>query len=141
MGWYNEVDYYYEQMEKAENGEEDEEEDDGEEPEAAEWCEELVQEDAAVDIYDCGGYEAEEEENNDDDFAAKYDWYNFELTADQAEGIGAVCSIYTAVAAYDDAGEYSGYTPYTVYNGENGALFNYERGSTESESSGMSGGA
>jgi len=140
--WYNEVDYYYEQMEAAENGEEEEEEeeDDGEEPEAAEWCQELVQDDAAVDVYDCGGYEAEEEENNDDDLAAKYDWYNFELTADQAEEIGAVCSFYTAVPAYDDASEYSGYTPYTVYNGDNGALFNYERGNNDGNS-GMSGGA
>jgi len=140
--WYNEVDYYYEQMENAENGEEDEEEeeDDEEEPEAAEWCEELVQEDDAVDIYDCGGYEAEEEDN-DDDYAAKYDWYRFELTADQAEEIGAVCSIYTtAAAANDDAAEYSGYTPYTVYNGDNGALFNYERGNAEA-SEGLSGGA
>merc|ERR1712238_538801 len=63
--WYNEVDYYYEQMEAAENGddEEEEEEDDEEEeeePEAAEWCQELVQEDVAVDVADCGGYEAEE---------------------------------------------------------------------------------
>merc|ERR1712107_588527 len=47
-----------------------EEDDDDEEPEAAEWCENLVQDDIAVDINDCGGYEAEEEENNDDDYAA-----------------------------------------------------------------------
>merc|ERR1712176_1134026 len=38
--WYNQVDYYYEQMEKAQNGEEEEEEEEDEEeeePEAAEW--------------------------------------------------------------------------------------------------------
>merc|ERR1711957_681480 len=61
--WYNEVDYYYEQMENAQNGEEEEEEeeeeDDGEEPEAAEWCQELVDDDAAVDLATCGNYEAD----------------------------------------------------------------------------------
>jgi len=143
--WYNEVDYYYEQMENADNDdEEEEEEDDGEEPEAAEWCQELVQEDIAVDIADCGNYEAEEEDNEDDDYADKYDWYQFELTADQSDEIGAVCTFYTtAFEANDDAvaGDgYSYYTPHTVYNDENGNLFNYERGSAD-ESSGMSGGA
>merc|ERR1711957_710371 len=86
--WYNEVDYYYEQMEAAENGEEEEEE----EEEAAEWCQELVQEDVAVDIDDCGGYEAEEAEDSDDDYAAKYDWFKSELTQEQSEAIGAVCT-------------------------------------------------
>merc|ERR1712029_67050 len=49
----------------------------------------------------------------------------------------------TAFEANDDAvaGDgYSYYTPHTVYNDENGNLFNYERGNAD-ESSGMSGGA
>jgi len=142
--WYNEVDYYYEQMEAAENGEEEEEEeeeDDGEAPEAAEWCQELVQEDVAVDIDDCGGYEAEEAEDSDDDYAAKYDWFKSELTQEQSEAIGAVCTVYTSEASNDDAagGSSSGYTPHTVYNGENGSLFNYDKAS--SGNGGMSGGA
>jgi len=142
--WYNEVDYYYEQMEAAENGEEEEEEeeeDDGEAPEAAEWCQELVQEDVAVDIDDCGGYEAEEAEDSDDDYAAKYDWFKSELTAEQSEAIGAVCTVYTSEASNDDAdgSSSSGYTPHTVYNGENGSLFNYDKAS--SGNGGMSGGA
>lgn len=140
--WYNEVDYYYEQMEAAENGEEEEEEEeeDNGDPEAAEWCQELVQEDVAVDIYNCGGYEGNDGENKDDDFAAQYKWYNFELQAEEADEIGAVCTVYTTVPSYDDAGAFSGYTPHTVYNGENGSLFNYERGNSN-DSEGMSGGA
>lgn len=145
--WYNEVDYYYEQMEAAENGEEEEEEEeDEEEPQAAEWCQEIVQEDAAVDIYDCSGYAAEEEEENDDDYVANYNWYTFELYANQADEIGAVCTVYnTEEQAYegDDAyvqnGKSSGYTPHTVYNGENEGLFNYEKASEQSQ--GMSSGA
>jgi len=147
--WYNQVDYYYEQMEAAENNDDDaaedddeEEDEDEEEPEAAEWCQDIVQEDIAVDINDCGGYEADDEDddenNGDDDYAAVYDWYRFELTADQSEDIGAVCTVYQtsfgaaanddAAAAADDGEEYDGYTPHTVYNGDNGGLFNYERG-------------
>jgi hypothetical protein len=144
--WYNEVDYYYEQMEAAENGEEEEEEeDDGEEPEAAEWCQEIVQEDAAVDMYDCGGYEDEDEGNNDDDFVATYNWYSFELYAEQADEIGAVCTVYNTEEeehnddAYVANGKSSGYTPHTVYNNENGGLFNYEKATEQSQ--GMSGGA
>jgi len=142
--WYNEVDYYYEQMEAAENGEEEEEEeeDDGEEPEAAEWCQELIQEDAAVDVYDCGGYEMEEEENDgDDDYASKYEWYQFEISQEQSDEIGAVCTVYTTAPANDDAAANGGYyTPHTVYNGDNGNLFNYERGNSKN-SNGMSGSA
>merc|ERR1711935_765965 len=65
--WYNEVDYYYEQMEQAQNGEEEGEQDDNEEEEeleAAEWCQDLIDEDSAVDLYDCD-YEAEEEQEDE----------------------------------------------------------------------------
>jgi len=146
--WYNEVDYYYEQMEKAQNGEEEEEEaeEDEEEPEAAEWCQELVQEDAAVDLYDCGGYEAAEENDDQegDDYVNNYDWYSFELTEEQVDDMGASCAVYTGMitaanAEYDDKkGEYSKYKPHTTYNGNNAGLFNYDKASSES---GMSGGA
>jgi hypothetical protein len=135
--WYNEVDYYYEQMEKAQNGEEEEEEeeDDGEAPEAAEWCQELVQEDTAVDLYDCGAYEQEEEQNDDangDDYVANYDWYSFELTEEQEDDIQAVCAVYTGMIAAANAevdentGGYSYYTPRTTFNPEHENLFNYE---------------
>merc|ERR1711957_834360 len=140
-----EVVWYNEQMEAAENGDDDEEEEEDddeeeEEPEAAEWCQELVQEDVAVDIADCGGYEAEEAEEGDDDYAAQYDWYVFELTADQYEDIGAVCTVYsTEGQANDDANAEDGYTSHTVYNGENAGLFNYDKASSGGD--GMSGGA
>jgi len=145
--WYNEVDYYYEQMEAAENGddeaeEEDEDEEEEEEPEAAEWCQELVQEDVAVDVADCGGYEAEEEEEGDDDYAAQYDWYVFDLTANQYEDIGAVCLVYsTEGQVTDDDGNAGngGYVSNTVYNGDNEGLFNYDKASASG--GGMSGGA
>merc|ERR1711966_223085 len=106
--WYNEVDYYYEQMEAAENGEE----------------------------------EVEEEENDgDDDYASKYEWYQFEISQEQSDEIGAVCTVYTTAPANDDAAANGGYyTPHTVYNGDNGNLFNYERGNSKN-SNGMSGSA
>ena len=135
--WYNEVDYYYEQMEKAQNAEEEEEEeDDGEEPEAAEWCQELVQEDEAVDLYDCGNYaqeEQEEEQQNDDNYVS-YDWYTYELTEQQKDEIGAVCAVYTGMIAAanaesDNNGGYSTYKPHTTYNPEHENLFNYNTGS------------
>jgi len=141
--WYNEVDYYYEQMEKAQNGEEDEEEeeDDGEAPEAAEWCQELVQDDAAVDLYDCGGYEVEEDNNDDqngDDYVSNYDWYSFELTEEQTDDIGAVCAVYTGMIAAANAevdentGGYSNYQPHTTFNPEHENLFNYETENSQS---------
>jgi len=136
--WYNEVDYYYEQMENAQNGEEEEEEeeeDDGEAPEAAEWCQDLIDEDAAVDLYDCGGYEIpEEDDDNNGDDAVSYDWYTYELTEEQQDEIGAVCAVYTGMveavnAGTDENGAYSTYTPHTTYNPEHENLFNYETGS------------
>jgi len=144
--WYNEVDYYYEQMEKAQNGEEEdeEEEDDGEAPEAAEWCQELVEENEAVDLYDCGAYEQEEEEENDDangdDYVANYDWYSFELTEEQEDDIQSVCAVYTGMIAAAnaevdaDTGGYSYYVPRTTFNPEHENLFNYE--TEKSKSSG-----
>lgn len=146
--WYNEVDYYYEQMEAAQNGEEEEEEDeeDEEEPEAAEWCQQLVDEDAAVDLYDCGAYEAEEENDDQegDDYVSNYDWYSFELTEEQIDDMSAVCAVYTGMinaanSEYNEKkGEYTKYKPHTTYNGNNEGLFNYDKQSTKS---GMSGGA
>jgi len=141
--WYNQVDYYYEQMEQAQNGEEEEEEDDEEEeePEAAEWCQELVQEDVAVDVYDCGGYadeDEEEEEDQNDDGYVYYDWYTYELTEEQKDEIGSVCAVYTGMIAAANAevdandGSYSAYTPHTTYNPEHENLFNYETNSSSS---------
>jgi hypothetical protein len=142
--WYNKIDYYYEQLEKAENGEEEEEEQDEEqeEPQAAEWCQELVQDDAAVDLYDCD-YEAPEQNDDEeaDQYLGSYDWYSYELKEDQIDDISSVCAIYTglAVAAnaeYDQKkGGYKAYKPKTVYNGQNEGLFDYEK-----KSSGSNGG-
>jgi len=141
--WYNEVDYYYEQMEKAQNGEEEEEEeeDDGEAPEAAEWCQELVDDDASADLYDCSGYEIEEDNNDDangDDYVSNYDWYTFELTEEQDDDIQAVCAVYTGMVAAAnaevdaDTGSYSYYVPRTTYNPDHENLFNYEQEGSKS---------
>lgn len=140
--WYNEVDYYYEMMEKAENGEEEEEEEDDEEyeaPEAAEWCQELIDEDTAVDLYDCD-YEApeeEEEEEQQDDQYVSYDWYTYELSEEMKDEISNVCAVYTGLAAAANAevdsndGSYSNYKPHTTYNPEHENLFNYDNGKSK----------
>jgi len=145
--WYNKVDYYYEQMEEAQNGEEEEEEEEDEEeevPEAAEWCQELVGDDSAVDLYDCD-YEAEEEqdeeeENNDD--AVSYDWYSYELTEEQKDEISSVCAVYTGLVAAANAevdandGSYSSYKPHTTFNPEHETLFDYSKGSSSASTGG-----
>jgi len=144
--WYNEVDYYYEQMEAAQNDDEEEEEeeddDEEEEMEAGEWCQELVQEDTAVDLYDCAGYAAEEEEEEEeeenDDAAVYYDWYTYELAEEQVEDIQSVCAVFTGMTAAANAevdandGSYSNYKPRTTYNPEHENLFNYDKPSSQS---------
>merc|ERR1711865_400640 len=71
-----------------------------------------------------GEMEEEEEGNGDDDYASKYEWYQFEISQEQSDEIGAVCTVYTTAPANDD----------------NGNLFNYERGNSKN-SNGMSGSA
>ncbi len=139
--WYNEVDYYYEQMEKAANGEEEEEEEeqDYEEPEAAEWCQGLVGEDAGANLYDCD-YEApeenEDEEEQGDDYIS-YDWYTYELSDEQMDDISTVCAVYTGMAASANAevdsnsGSYSSYKPHTTFNPEHETLFDYSKGKSK----------
>lgn len=131
--FYNEVDYAYQQQNNAEG--EQEQEQDGEVPEAAEWCQGLMEHDGAVSLADCGGYEeaeegGEEQEVDVDEYVSEYSWYNYELYAEQSEDLQAVCQV---MHAWE--GEF-----HTSYNGENGHLFDYKRGKTAS-SSGMSGGA
>merc|ERR1712025_1355529 len=96
-----------EQMERAQNGEEEEEEeDDGEAPEAADWCQELVQDNTAANLNGCSGYEVEEDNNDDqngDDYVSNYDWYSFELTEEQDDDIQAVCAVYTGMIAAANA--------------------------------------
>jgi hypothetical protein len=146
--WYNEVDYYYEQMEQAQNGEEEEEQDDNEEEEeleAAEWCQDLIDEDSAVDLYDCD-YEAEEEqedENQDqDDGYVAYDWYSYELSEQQQEDISTVCAVYTGMIAAADAtvdsndGSYSPYKSHTNFNPDHENLFDYSKGKSSSSNGG-----
>jgi len=147
--WYNEVDYYYEQMEKAANGEEEEEQEEDEEyeaPEAAEWCQELIGEDSAVDLYDCD-YEAEEEEEEQeeeeqDENYVYYDWYTYELSEEAQDEISTVCAVYTGMIAAADAevdsssGSYSSYKPHTTFNPEHETLFDYSKGSSGKASGG-----
>lgn len=143
--WYNEVDYYYEQMEKAQNGEDEEEEDeeeDEEEPEAAEWCADLVGDDAGVNLYDCG-IDADEEQDEDDEEeeqdenAVYYDWYTYELSDEQMDEISSVCAVYTGMTAAANAevdsntGSYSTYKPHTTFNPDHETLFDYSKGSSK----------
>merc|ERR1711935_907761 len=146
MGWYNKVDYYYEQMEQAQNGEEEEEE---QELEAGEWCQDLVGDDSAVDLYDCD-YEAEEEEEdqdqqqdqqNDNGYYSS-DYYTYELTEEQMDDISSVCAVYTGMIAAANAevsandGSYQSYTPHTTFNPEHETLFDYSAGKSSQSSGG-----
>mmetsp|Transcript_31359 Transcript_31359/g.52308 ORF Transcript_31359/g.52308 Transcript_31359/m.52308 type:complete len:523 (+) Transcript_31359:73-1641(+) len=129
--WYNEVDYYYQQM-NGENQEEEQEEDNGEEPEAAEWCQEIVQQDTAVDLYDCAGYYPENNGDEEgDDYVNNYEWYQYELGAEDAEDIQAVCYVVKNLE-----GEL-----HTSFNGDHAGLFNYKRNKNSVTAGGMSGGA
>lgn len=132
----NQVDYYYEMAQNQNNNEgggRKLEEQQQEAVEAAEWCKNLVGEGVSYDLYDCGGYEAQDDaEWGDDDYATSYSWYKYELYAEQADDLQAVCDV---VTKYD--GEL-----HTVYNGDNGSLFNYQRGNRGGvNGSGLSGGA
>jgi hypothetical protein len=127
--WVNEVDYSYQQN-NGEQQQEQQQEDNGEAPEAAEWCRELVQDNAAVDLYDCGGYAPEENGNEEgDDYVYSYGWYSYELTAQNAENIQAVCYVVQNLQ-----GEY-----HTSFNGSHEGLFDYKRNKKVTKS-GMSAG-
>jgi hypothetical protein len=126
--WYNEVDYYYQQQ----NGEqqaEQQEEDNGEVPEAAEWCQELVRDDAAVDLYDCGGYAPEDNGDEEgDDYVNTYAWYSYELKAEDADNVQAVC-----YAVQNLQGEH-----HTSYNSNLESLFDYKKNNSSGSSRNMS---
>lgn len=128
--WYNEVDYYYAQQ-NGEQQEEQQQEDNGEAAEAAEWCRELVQQDAAVNLYDCAGYAPEDNGDEEgDDYVASYGWYSYELNAEQSEDVQAVCYVVQNLG-----GEY-----HTSFNGDNEGLFNYKRNKGSKSGGGMSAG-
>merc|ERR1711937_564139 len=97
--WYNEVDYYYEQMEKAQNGEEEEEEE--------------QQNDDNYVIYDWYTYELTEQQK--DEIGAVCAVYTGMIAAANSES--------------DNNGGYSTYKPHTTYNPEHENLFNYDTGS------------
>jgi hypothetical protein len=128
--WYNEVDYYYQQQ----NGEQQEaqqQEDNGEVPEAADWCKQLLEGDAAVNLYDCGGYAPEENGDEEgDDYVNTYAWYSYELKGDDAENVQAVCYVVQNLQ-----GEH-----HTTYNTNLESLFDYKKNNSRNSSSGMSAG-
>jgi hypothetical protein len=129
--WYNEVDYYYQQQ-NGENQQQQQQEDNGQAAEAAEWCRELVGQDRAVNLYDCGGY-APEEGNGDeegDDYAGNYAWYSYELGAEDSENMQAVCYVVQNL----------GTEHHTSFNSDHSGLFNYKRNKKGASSSGMSAG-
>jgi hypothetical protein len=117
----------------------DDNDDNNDAPEAAEWCQDLMGGDfEALSLYDCGA--DEEEEDNDqqddeegDDYVANYDWYNYELTADDADDGAAVCVIVKALE-----GGYS-----QVYDSKSsGSLYDYRKKSSKiNAAAGLSGGA
>jgi hypothetical protein len=128
--WYNEVDYYYQQQ-NGEQQEEEQEEDNGEVPEAAEWCQQLVKDDAAVDLYSCGGYAPDDNGDEEgDDYVNTYGWYSYELKAEDADDVQAVCYVVANLQ-----GEH-----HTSYNGNLESLFDYKKNNSRNSSSGLSGG-
>jgi hypothetical protein len=132
----NQVDYSYEMEQAAQNGEQNQQQNNNaneQAAEAAEWCRNLVGGGEAYNLYDCGGYQANENANyGDDDYAVNNAWYKYELYQQQAENLQEVCSI---VNKYD--GEF-----HTVYNNKNPGLFNYHKGKkSKSGAGGLSGGA
>ncbi|KAL3914650.1 MAG: hypothetical protein SGARI_000013 [Bacillariaceae sp.] len=128
--WYNEVDYYYQQQNGENQDEEQQEEDNGEAAEAAEWCQELVQENVAVDLYDCAGYYPEQDNGDEegDDYVNNYNWYSYELQAEDAEDMQAVCYVVQNLDTEH----------HTSFNGEHDGLFNYQRNNGSKSSEGMS---
>jgi hypothetical protein len=122
--WYNEIDYTYEQQ-NGQQQEQQQQQDNGEAPEAAEWCREIVNQNA-VDLYDCAGYYPEEQNGDEqgDDYASNYEWYKYELAAEDSENMQAVCYV---VKQLD--GE-----KHTVFNGDHTGLFNYKKNKTVSKS-------
>jgi hypothetical protein len=126
--WYNEVDYYY-QNQNAEQQDGEQEEDNGEVPEAAQWCQELVRDDSAVDLYDCGGYAPEDNGDEEgDDYVNTYAWYSYELKAEDAENVQAVCYVVQNLQ-----GEH-----HSSYNGNLESLFDYKKTNKSGSSGGLS---
>merc|ERR1711865_774028 len=98
--WYNQVDYYYEQMEAAQNGEDEEEEEEDEDEDG----------DDAVTSYDWYSYELTEEQK------------------DEIGAVCAVYTgIITSAEVDTDSGAYKNYNPHTTYNPEHEGLFNYDK--------------
>jgi len=121
-----------------EEQEEEEQQDDYQEyeaPEAAEWCEQLMNgEFEATNMYDCGIDANEEQEENEQEYDENldyYDWYSYQLNQDAIDDEQEACQY---IKSLD--GEYT-----TVYDKNNGgSLFNYKK-NNNLKKSGMSGGA
>lgn len=85
---------------------------------AAEICQQLMQE--AIDLDTCGGYEADdqgEDEDEDVDEQADYDysWYTYLVAADAADDVQGSCVVVAALQ-----GEFSTAHTYTEDDGEGG---------------------
>jgi hypothetical protein len=130
--FYNPVDYEYQQANGEQQQQNQNQNENQNEPEAAEWCQQLMEHDGAVNLYDCNGYEARDGDGDgdNDDIISTYSWYAYEIAAEASENLQAVCLV---LQGYE--GEH-----HTSYNGNNGNLFDYKKGQTNSKS-GLSGGA
>jgi hypothetical protein len=124
-----------------EEEEDDNNDDEDEVPEAAEWCQDLMDGDfEALSLYDCGADENaddQDQEDNDDEYdeylTTYADWYSYELTADDADDSAAVCAVVQALE-----GGYS-----QVYDSKSsGSLYDYRKNSNKiSAAAGLSKGA
>jgi hypothetical protein len=90
---------------------------------------------------DCNMDGEEDEQNEDeegDDYVNNYEWYNFELTNDEADDAGQVCKVLNGWD--EEAGKSQSYKGKTVYEeGTSGNLYNYKK--SKSSSDGASGGS
>eukprot|EP00339_Tiarina_fusa_P004883 CAMPEP_0117038930 /NCGR_PEP_ID=MMETSP0472-20121206/27356_1 /TAXON_ID=693140 ORGANISM="Tiarina fusus, Strain LIS" /NCGR_SAMPLE_ID=MMETSP0472 /ASSEMBLY_ACC=CAM_ASM_000603 /LENGTH=484 /DNA_ID=CAMNT_0004749283 /DNA_START=23 /DNA_END=1477 /DNA_ORIENTATION=+ len=135
-----EIEYSNPYADQDENGNDDQGEDNGEAPEAGEYCADLF-DDNVVDLYTCGGYQADNDGNqdNDDEGDDNYNWYVYQLSDEDADDAQAACAVIQgyvgqATSVYDKQG--SGY----MYN-YNGQAQTEEdlANSTHKEKSGKSG--
>lgn len=98
------------------------------EDDIAEWCEGILMAESIVDMSSCGtgGYYSKYNYGgvDDDEVTAQmsyYDWYRFEISEDDAEDMATVCG----VARKDSM--------HTFYNTNNGNLYSYTSGSSDSD--------
>jgi len=114
---------YYQNYDWNENADEDD---------IAEWCEGVLQNDYLVDMKTCGNgnnngyyYSKYNYGGYDDDEVvtqmATYDWYRFEISAEDAEDMGTVCGVARKNSMH------------TFYNTNNGNLYSYGSSSSDAD--------